>query len=64
MIDARAMSVAGNHVTGNMGVLKNSGDGDKQVVGNTVGQNLQCFDNTPPFLGGPNTAGKAEGQCF
>lgn len=64
VIDVRGMSVAGNQVTGNMGVFKNSGDGAKQVVANTVGQNLQCFDNTPPFVGGPNTAGKAEGQCF
>jgi hypothetical protein len=64
VIGAAGMSVAGNQVTGNMGVFKNSGDGAKQVVANTVGQNLQCFDNTPPFLGGPNAAGKAEGQCL
>jgi hypothetical protein len=45
-------------------VFKNKGPEPKTVTGNTVGQNLQCFENDPPFEGGPNTAQKAEGQCF
>jgi hypothetical protein len=58
------MSVLGNQVTGNLQVLKNTGTGSKQVVNNTVSENLQCFDNDPPFVGGPNVAQQAEGQCF
>jgi hypothetical protein len=64
LIPASGMSVLGNNVHGNMGVFKNTGLGPKQVVGNTVAQNLQCFENSVPFVGGPNAAGKAEGQCF
>jgi hypothetical protein len=48
---------------GNLQVLKNRGDSEKTVQFNTVGKNLQCFENTPPFVGTPNTAGKHEGQC-
>jgi hypothetical protein len=48
----------------NMQVFKNRGTGTKLIFSNTVGQNLQCFENDPPFVGGPNAAGKAEGQCF
>jgi hypothetical protein len=57
------MSVLGNQVTGNLQVLKNTGTGSKQVVNNTVSENLQCFDNDPPFVGTPNVAQQAEGQC-
>lgn len=64
VIDARGMSVLGNDVMGNMGVFKNSGPGAKQVVSNMVRENLQCFENAEPFVGGPNAAGKVEGQCF
>lgn len=64
VIQITGMSVVGNAVAGDMGVFKNTGEGPKQVVANTVRQNLQCFENTPPFVGGPNTAAKAEGQCF
>jgi hypothetical protein len=49
---------------GNLQVFKNRGPGEKVVTNNTIGQALQCFENTPPFLGGPNAAQKAEGQCF
>jgi len=58
------MSVAGNIVTGHLQVLRNSGDGVKQVVGNTVAKRLVCRDNDDLFIGGPNTAAAAEGQCF
>lgn len=58
------MSVAGNIVAGNLLVLRNSGDGQKNVTGNTVTRRLVCRDNDEPFLGGPNIAGSAEGQCF
>jgi hypothetical protein len=59
-----SMSVLGNRVTGNLQVFKNTGTGFKQVVSNTVRENLQCFENAGPFLGGPNFAQKREGQCF
>lgn len=59
-----SMSVLGNRVTGNLQVLKNTGTGSKQVVSNTVSEDLQCLGNDPPFVGGPNVAQQAEGQCF
>jgi hypothetical protein len=59
-----SMSVLGNRVTGNLQVFKNTGTGPKQVVSNTVRENLQCFENDPLFIGGPNAAQKREGQCF
>lgn len=42
----------------------NAGSGFKGVSGNTVVGKLQCKKNDPTFSGGPNTAGKAKGQCF
>jgi hypothetical protein len=53
-----------NDVARNVHVLKNEGPGLKEVTGNTVGRNLQCKKNDQPFVGGPNTAQRAEGQCF
>jgi len=48
----------------NADVNKNTGGGHKSVQGNTVGNKLDCKKNDPPFIGGPNVAGKAKGQCF
>jgi hypothetical protein len=56
--------VTGNAVGGNVQVFKNSGPGEKSVSGNTVREDVQCKENQPPFVGGPNTARKSEGQCF
>jgi hypothetical protein len=58
------MAVSRNIVGGNVQVFKNRGDGPKTVMGNVVRENLQCKENDPPFVGGPNLAGKAEEQCF
>lgn len=59
------LSVFRNRVAGNMKVEKSAGAVfTKQVVANVVVANLQCVDNDQTFVGGPNTAGKAEGQCF
>lgn len=58
------MEISNNSVGGNVQVFKNVGPGTKFVQLNTVREDLQCFENTLPFVGGPNTAGKAEGQCF
>ena len=46
-----------------MQVLRNLGPGSKTVMQNFVGH-LSCFDNSPPFIGGPNNAQQADGQCF
>jgi hypothetical protein len=53
-----------NEVAGNLQVFKNRGMGDKLVRDNTVSQDLQCKENSSPFVGGPNTAGETEDQCF
>jgi hypothetical protein len=45
-------------------VLDNTGPGFKSVNDNTVANKLQCKRNDPTFSGGPNSAGKAKGQCF
>ena len=64
ILGAGGMSVFNNDASGsNMEVLDNVGPGNKQVVLNTV-DHLACFGNSPPFLGGPNAANQAEGQCF
>jgi hypothetical protein len=58
------LDIGPNSIAQNMQVFKNRGTGPKAIANNTVGQNLQCFENQAPFVGGPNTAQKAEGQCF
>jgi hypothetical protein len=50
-------------VSGNVQIFKNTGTAQKNVRLNTILQDLQCFENDPPFLGSPNVARKAEGQC-
>lgn len=58
------LDIRDNSVGGNVQVFKNMGPGLKTVQTNTVREDLQCFENGPPFVGGPNAAGKAEDQCF
>jgi hypothetical protein len=58
------LTVERNTVGGNVQVFKNRGEGLKTVMANVVHENLQCKENDPPFLGGPNVANKAEDQCF
>jgi hypothetical protein len=58
------LAVVRNTVGGNLQVFTNTGAGAKNVAGNVVRQNLQCKENDPPFIGEPNTARNAEGQCF
>jgi hypothetical protein len=53
-----------NNVAGRIEVNRNTGPGEKQVWSNTAGEVVSCFDNDPPFLGGPNVAPRHEGQCF
>jgi hypothetical protein len=61
---AEAMAVNRNSVGGNVQVFKNRGEGPKTVLANVVRQDIQCKENDEPFVGGPNVAHKAEGQCF
>jgi hypothetical protein len=58
------LTISNNRVAENLQVFKNFGTGKKQVVSNTVGEKLECFENTDPFVGGPNVAEQAQGQCF
>ncbi len=51
-------------IGGDADVNRNTGAGFKSVNGNTVANRLKCKGNDPIFSGGPNTAGKAKGQCF
>jgi hypothetical protein len=53
-----------NQVGENMAVIRNRGTSAKTITNNTVADTLRCFDNEPPFVGGPNTAPKKEGQGF
>jgi hypothetical protein len=58
------LDITDNDVNGNATVSENLGPGAKKVVANRVAEKLECFDNHPPFVGGPNTARDTEGQCF
>ena len=60
----RGIEITGNRVAQNVQVFVNDGPGAKSVSGNTVGQTLECKENTAPFTGGPNRAGEAKEQCF
>jgi hypothetical protein len=61
---AQGLQILDNQVAGNVQVFNNSGPSEKVVQFNTIGATLQCFENTEPFIGGPNFAQKAAGQCF
>ena len=52
-----------NQVRQNLMVFHTDGNGAKVVVENEVGQNLLCHKNDAPFIGQPNVARKAHGQC-
>jgi hypothetical protein len=56
--------ILGSHIGANVHVNNNSGTGLNGVVGNTIANTLVCQNNNLPFVGGPNTAARAQGQCF
>ena len=58
------LRINNNQVGKNLTVLRNLQGDFKTVAANTVGRTVQCFENDEPFIGGPNTASNAEGQCF
>lgn len=64
VVEVFDISILNTPVAQNLQVFKNNGAGFKQVSGNTAGESIQCKENTPPFIGGPNTAPKKEDQCF
>jgi len=41
-------------IAGNLQVFKNTGPGKKFVFQNAVSGVIQCYENDPPFIGGPN----------
>jgi hypothetical protein len=58
-------NIRDNRVAQNVQIFKNRGlPAVTAVQNNFVGADLQCFENSGPFVGGPNSARKAEGQCF
>lgn len=59
-----SLDVTRNRVAQNLEVRKHQGGAAKVVRDNTVHQKLECKENAPPFVGGPNAAAEAEGQCF
>lgn len=59
-----SFDVIDNIVDGNLQVFRTRGPAVKVVANNRVGQNVQCFENDPLFVGGPNQAQQSQGQCF
>jgi len=57
------LTVTSNEVGQNLQVNNNVGPGVKTVSGNTAHESLQCFGNEDPFVGTPNVAREAQGQC-
>ena len=57
-------SIRDNRVGRNVIVIGNSGPGPKAVQNNYLPGKVICFRNDEPFVGGPNFAQSAEGQCF
>jgi hypothetical protein len=47
----------------NLQIFKDTGPAEKLVIFNSVGENLQCFENDPPLTSVGNTARSEEGQC-
>jgi hypothetical protein len=56
--------ILGSHIGANVHVNNNSGTGLNGVVGNIIANTLVCQNNNLPFVGGPNVAARAQGQCF
>lgn len=58
-----SVSLANNSVSGSIQANKNRGDGIA-ITSNTIGNGLQCQDNSPPPVGGNNIAKQKQGQCL
>jgi hypothetical protein len=55
--------VDNNLVDEDMDIDDNRGNGPKTVQNNLVNETLDCDDNQNPFIGTPNNADRARGQC-
>ncbi|HET6781930.1 MAG TPA: Ig-like domain-containing protein [bacterium] len=62
-VASNGLQVGDNQVGQDLVVLTNRGTLAKVVTRNWVRVTLQCFGNTAPFVGEPNVAQKAEGDC-
>jgi uncharacterized protein YjdB len=62
-VPSNGLQIGDNQIGQHLQVFKNRGGLPKAVTRNTVGASLQCFENTAPFIGEPNVAQEAEGQC-
>jgi hypothetical protein len=51
-----------NQVGGDMQIFKNRGP--SELVDNTIRENLQCFENSPPPASAGNTARDKQGECL
>jgi hypothetical protein len=64
ILPGHVMLLQGTVIGGKGEVNDNTDAGYKEVTGNSTGQKLSCKRNAATFVGGPNAAGKAKGQCF
>ncbi len=62
VITAGQLNISANSVREDLQVVKNSGT--TRVIGNQIGENLQCFENTPPPVSLGNFARDRQGQCL
>lgn len=56
-------NVVANFVGGDAQINDNRGIGPKTVQNNLINRTLSCFGNQNPFIGTPNNADRARGQC-
>jgi hypothetical protein len=63
ILAGRRLDIRQNVIGQNLQVFKNIGPGEKFVQNNAAGENVQCTENTPPFVGSPNVASTNEDQC-
>lgn len=57
-------TIQDNRIAVNLIVMDNGGPAPKSVRNNFLDGKVICFRNAPPFIGGPNFAESAEGECF
>ncbi|MFN0105712.1 MAG: hypothetical protein ACKV2U_26950 [Bryobacteraceae bacterium] len=56
-----ALMMTGVFIGSDFQLFKNSGGAT--LINNTIRQNMQCKENTPPPAGSGNVAGNKEDQC-
>jgi hypothetical protein len=60
-----AIAITDNKIKGDLQFKANKASfGVFSISGNYIRENLECFDNEPPFVGSGNfTRGEAQGGC-